>query len=885
MTKLLVLDGNSLAYRAFFALPETLTTPDGQPTNSVYGFTNMLLRMLREREPDHVVVAFDTGVPQSRLALAPEYKANRDEMPSPLRSQFPLIREVLDVLRIPILTADEAEADDILATLARQCVEAGIEIEIVTGDRDMFQLVCDDPPVRVIYTKRGISEVDEMDEAAVEARYGVGPRRYVDLAAMRGDKSDNLEGIPGIGDKTAAKLLNQYGSLDEIIEHVDEFTPKQSENVERYWHRVERNVAVMALDSHVDIGVTLDDLVVGEWDLTQIRHLYQSLDFGAVLDRTFVLADRYAPPGADASTGDGVATVEVSVDHVRDAADLPAMVESLGDEVGVAFEPIGHTRNSADWAFADTDGAAVYCARIGFDRVALETVLGKDGPGFHTHNAKDLIKLLRTNGLKVSGLGIDVEVGAFVVDPSVGKYSLDAVAERTLGIELTNPDRPADQLALGGGEEDIDLSRRAWAAAVLGPKIRAQLESSGQLRLYEDVERPLIGILAAMEDVGVRVDVDYLAELSADLTGRISRLERRIWDHAGREFVVNSTKQLREVLFDELGLAPQKKTKTGYSTDAATLEALADEHPIAECLLEYRNLEKLRSTYTDALPPLVDAHDGRIHTRFKQTGASTGRLSSEHPNLMNIPIRSTEGMRIRRAFVAADGYQLCSADYSQIELRVMAHLSGDQGLIDAFGAGADVHTETAARVFGVAPDEVTSLQRSRAKVVNYGLLYGMQTWGLASRMGIERDEAQAVIDAYFDEFATLRKFMDDLVAQATKDGYTTTLLGRRRYFPELHSRNQRFRQMGERQALNAPIQGTAADIMKVAMVDLDRELSSCRLDARLLLQVHDELVLEVPDDEIDEVGTLVESTMRGAADLAVPLVVDCHFGRDWAATK
>ncbi|MBX7159655.1 MAG: DNA polymerase I, partial [Acidimicrobiia bacterium] len=488
------------------------------------------------------------------------------------------------------------------------------------------------------------------------------------------------------------------------------------------------------------------------------------------------------------------------------------------------------------------------------------------------------------------------EIAAFLLDPATGSHPLEDLARKYLGVELTTSDAPAavgdqgelalgDDVAAADGSGGDELARRAWAAAVIAPKLRGQLENIGCDGVYDDLERPLTRILARMEAAGIRVDVDYLADLSGSLTSRIAGLERTIWDHAGHEFQVNSTKQLQEVLFDELGLPPQKKTKTGYSTDASTLEALVVEHPIAEALLEYRNLEKLRSTYTDALPPLVDPADGRIHTRFKQTGAATGRLSSENPNLMNIPIRTEEGNRIRRAFVPADGCLLASCDYSQIELRIMAHLSGDPGLIEAFGAGDDIHRETAARVWGVAPADVSGEQRRRAKVINYGLLYGMQTWGLASRMGIERDEAQSVIDAYFSQFATLRSYMDEIVATATEAGYTETLFGRRRLFPELRSRNPRIRQMAERQALNAPIQGTAADIMKLAMIRVDAILPADGSRARMLLQVHDELVVEGPADEMAATAAEIGAVMEGVVELDVPLVVDVHTGASWAEAK
>ncbi|MCC7077506.1 MAG: DNA polymerase I [Acidimicrobiia bacterium] len=885
--KRLALDGNSLAYRAFFALPEeSLTTSDGQPTNAVYGFTNMLLRMLREREPDYVVVTFDAPTPQFRLDIEPQYKAQREARPPSLSSQMAILSELLEVLRVPILRVEGAEADDVLATLAREAKGAGIDVEIVTGDRDAFQVVDDAARVTVLYTRRGISEVDEMDEAAVRARFGVGPDHYVELAALRGDTSDNLPGVPGIGDKTAAKLLERYGGLDGIIAHVGELTPKQSENVAAHWGQVEKNVQVIRLVEDVDLGVGIEDLRIGEWDVDAIVKVYKTLEFGTILNRTLELAERYAPAGH--VTAAEPVGVEVTHETVRSAEELRGAVAALARPLGVSAEiPARAGDRPTAWAVADGTGHAVVASADVADPDVLAEIMAGPGPSFDGYATKDLIAALAREGVDVRGLDVDTEIAAWMLDPAPGNYPLEGLAARYLGTEIESPDAGGQgTLALGGtAEADARLATRAWAAVALAENFRRRLETNEMWSLYEDVERPVTRILAKMEAAGIKVDVDYLETLSADLTQRIDALARQIWDHAGREFTINSTKQLREVLFEELGLTPQKKTKTGFSTDAATLESLRHDHPIVECLLEYRNLEKLRSTYTDALPPLVDRADGRIHTRFKQTGAATGRLSSENPNLMNIPIRTEEGRRIRRAFVPEAGSVLCSADYSQIELRVMAHLSGDEHLIDAFRAGQDIHAATAARVFGVGIDAVTGAHRNRAKVVNYGLLYGMQAWGMATRMGIDKAEAQEFIDAYFEQFPTLKAFMDRTVEQAKADGFTTTILGRRRWFDELRSRNPRFRQMGERQALNAPIQGSAADIMKVAMIDLDTALAERGMRSRLLLQVHDELVLEVPAGEEEETAAVVRDVMENAVPLAVPLVAEIHLGATWDECK
>lgn len=901
--KLLCLDGNSLAYRAFFAIPEeALTTSDGQPTNAVYGFTNMLVRLLRERKPDYVAVAFDAPTPKFRLDLDPGYKAQREGMPSSLASQMGILEEILAALHVPVLRIEGAEADDVLATLARAGKENGIEVEIVSGDRDVFQCIADpvgvadadsdaDPggdsgAVKVLYTRRGISEVDEMDAASVEVRYGVLPSKYVALAALRGDPSDNLPGVTGIGDKTAAKLLARYGTLGEIINHAGELTPKLSENITTDWDRVIKNVEIMRLVDTVNLPLEVTDLHIGRWDVDEIAKVFKALEFGSILNRTLSLADRYAP-GNNTIVRES-ADVEITSRTIQDEAALADAVGALGLPFGIAADiPVTATVFPVVWAFANTQGDAVVATSSVAPSKTLGQILAGDSPRFCGHGTKGLIGALAHDGVNADALDVDVEVAAWLIDPARGSYPLEDLSERYLGTPLDSPKRPGQgELALGGvAESNERLAKRAWAAVALAVPLRERLIAEDSWDLYAEIERPITRILAKMEVAGIRVDADYLGELSADLAQRIDVLSDRIWTHAGHRFTINSTKQLREVLFDELGLAPQKKTKTGYSTDAATLDSLRDKHPIVECLLDYRNLEKLRSTYTDALPPLVDPADGRIHTRFRQTGAATGRLTSENPNLMNIPIRTDEGRRIRQAFVPADGNLLCSADYSQIELRVMAHLCGDEHLIEAFQAGDDIHVATSARVFGIPAAQVTTAYRNRAKVVNYGLLYGMQAWGMATRMGIDKAEAQEFIDAYFGQFPKLRTFMGRVVEQAKIDGYTTTIMGRRRWFPELRSQNPRFRQMGERQALNAPIQGSAADIIKVAMIDLDRRLIDEGLATKLLLQVHDELVLEVPEDEKNVAASLVADVMEHAVELAVPLVADVHFGTSWAQCK
>ncbi len=889
--RLLLLDGNSLAYRAFYALPDSLMTPEGQPTNAVTGFLNMLLRMLREYSPDYVAVAFDERTPEFRNNMYPAYKAQRKETPESLRSQMGIIRELCQVLRLPVLSSPDVEADDIIATLARQAAEAEVYAEIVTGDRDQFQCVTD-PFVRVLYTLRGISEVGEMNEDAVARKHGVLPSLYLSLAALRGDPSDNLPGVPGIGDKTAAKLLHKYGSIEGIWAHVEELTSKQRANVKDHWSQVEMNMKIMELRTDLDFLPPLQDLRIGSWDLDEITRFLKSLALKAALERVMEIAGRYVPEGAVLPVQDADLP-ELALRVVSGPAELVQAARALGPGIGlVAQLPEGRRRTAPlAWAVAAPDGRVVWAPHVADELDAMAPLFTAATPEFHSHAAKEIAALCWASNIAMTGLDIDTEIAAFLVDSSMSDFSLGALSERFLGEGLEDTEAKKANLSLDFGPLEGDsaastqLGRQAWAVSRLAPILHERLVAISSWELYTDVERPLVGVLARMEETGILLDVGYLADLSEELKDRIKTLEAKIHEQAGREFTVNSPKQLREVLFDEMGLPPGKKTKTGYSTDASTLERLRDEHPIAEALLEYRNLEKLRSTYTDALPPLVDPVDGRLHTRFRQTGAATGRLSSESPNLMNIPIRTEQGRRIRRAFIPAEGCVLLTADYSQIELRVLAHLSQDEKLIEAFQLATDIHAATAARVFGVPVDEVSGEQRSRAKAVNFGLLYGMQAFGLAQRMGISHAEAQELVDTYFARFPSLQSFLDELVVQAKEKAYTTTVLGRRRVLRELQSPNFRIRQMGERMALNAPMQGSAADIMKVAMVRLDAALTARELSSRMLLQVHDELVLEVPEDEIAEVRTLVVEVMENACSLAVPLVVEAHTAKDWAGAK
>src|SRR5215218_6546122 len=881
----MLLDGNSLTYRAFFALPTDMSTASGQVTNAVFGFTSMLINLLRDHHPTHVAVAFDTGAPTFRDEMDADYKAGRKETPDVFSSQMPLIHEVLDALEIPVLEIEGVEADDVIATLAEQAEGEGIDTVIVTGDRDTYQLVRD-PHVKVLYNRRGVSDYVLYDEAGiVERTGGVTAAQYPDYAALRGDTSDNLPGVPGIGEKTAAKLVATYGDLEGIYEHVDELPPKQRQNLGDARDRVFLNREMSRLRSNVEVDFSAADLRQRSWDREQVRVLFDQLEFRTLLPRLFeAVGEEAAAPEAD--------TFEAEVVVVPDAAAAATRLRDLGAVEG-SYVLEGRWEGEAGRspligvAVADEDGRADYIdgelLRDPKVSDALSALVGEGGPPLVVHRAKELMHALPVD---VRSLRYDTAVMAYLLDPAEGKYLLEDLALRHLSLEVRSPDAKEGTLDLDlDGQSRVDeTGRRALAVRRLAGTVAEALEARELTDLYERVERPLVRVLGRMEDAGVKVDRQFLEGLRAELAASCEDLVGRIHAHAGVEFNVNSTPQLREVLFDKLGLAPVKKTKTGPSTDADSLQKMAEEHPIIEDLLRYREVEKLRSTYADALPPLI-ADDGRIHATFKQTDTTTGRISSEAPNLQNVPVRTADGREMRRAFVADPGWGLLTADYSQIELRVLAHLAVDPGLIDAFDRGVDVHTATAAKVFGVAEADVDAAQRRFAKVVNYGLAYGMEAYGLGQRLGIPTAEAAEILDAYFDGFPNVRTFMVETVREAKERGYTTTIFGRRRQITELSSDNFRIRQMGERMAQNAPVQGSAADVFKLAMVALDRALDGAGLRSRMILTVHDELVLEVPLDERERVEPLVRDVMESVCQLKVPLVVDLGFGPTWAEAK
>ncbi|MGH9076293.1 MAG: DNA polymerase I [Acidimicrobiales bacterium] len=899
MALLMLLDGHSLAYRAFFALPTDMATASGQVTNAVYGFTSMLVNLVKDHRPDRVAVAFDRPEPTFRHHMVANYKAGRAETPDILRQQLGLVRQVVAALGMPVVEAPGYEADDVLATLATRARDQGDDVIVVTGDRDAYQLV-EDPRIRVLYNRRGVSDYVLYDEAGIHGRTGVTPAQYPQYAALRGDPSDNLPGVPGVGEKTAARLVNTYGDLDTIFAHLDELSPKLRANLAAAETAVRQNAQATPLVRDVPLEVGPESLEMGEWDRDEVRRLFDFLEFRTLWDR---LVDALGDGERGPEVANAGAPFEVAVEHLADAA---AAVERINDWharasplamagawdgregrsglVGLAFaavaDPPSDVAPGVVWM---GPGILAGTAVLG----ALGALIGPSGPGICAHDAKSLMRGLAVVGVDFSHLELDTAIAAYLVDPAGDQYLLEDLALRYAGLELAAPEAPpSGQLDLSGVAPDpaATAARRAAAVARLVEPLGAALSARGMSALYDEVERPLVRVLAKMELAGVRVDGDGLRALALELSDEARRLEAEIQELAGHAFMVNSTKQLREVLFVKLGLAPNKRTKTGYSTDAQSLEKLRGQHRVIDSLLRYREVEKLRSTYGESLLAEVGP-DGRIHATFNQTVARTGRLSSDQPNLHNIPIRSEEGRRFRSVFVPSPGHRLLVVDYNQIELRVIAHLAEDPGLVEAFRAGVDIHTTTAARIYGVEPSEVTLAMRSKAKMVSYGLAYGMESYGLAQRLAIGVPEATEILNAYFEGFPSVRAYMDRVVAEARDRGYTETLFGRRRLIPELQSGRFQIRAAGERQAMNAGIQGLAADIFKVALVRLDARLEEAGLSARLVLQVHDEVILEVPPAEEDQAAAVVTAAMTGAADLRVPLTVNLSWGDTWAAAK
>jgi DNA polymerase-1 len=898
--RLLLLDGHSLAYRAFHALPpENFSTTTGQPTNAVFGFTSMLINVLADEQPTHVAVAFDRSEPTFRHEQYVEYKATRKETPADFRSQLSLIFEVLDTLGIRRLSVPGFEADDVIATLAVRATEAGMDVLIVSGDRDTFQLVNDH--VTVLMNRTGISEMTRFTPEEVHARYGLTPAQYPDYAALRGDPSDNLPNIPGVGEKTAARWIAEFGSLSELVDRVDEVKGKAGDKLREHLGDVIRNRQLTELARDVPLESGPEDLRPAPWDLEQVHQLFDTLQFRVLRERL----SAKLPSGIA-----GVSTVAEAGAALAGAFEVDIAMPGPGEVAGwIAEHAVGEGRAglaaSGSWgrgtgtltglALATPDGAGAYLDPVTLtedDEQALAAWLADPAQPKAMHDAKGPAHALAARGLDLAGLTTDTALAAYLALPGQRSFDLAELVLRYLGKELKESAESATgQLTLdltGGGEETeaeaaTALVLSARATAELGSALDEDLERRGATALLHEVELPLVGVLARMERAGIAADADHFAAMSASLGGEVKGAEQAAYAVVGREFNLGSPKQLQEVLFTELGLPKTKRIKTGYTTDSEALTGLLAQtgHPVLVHLLRHRDVAKLKSI-VDTLIPMA-GEDGRIHTTYNQMIAATGRLSSTDPNLQNIPIRTEEGRRIRQGFVVGSGYEcLLTADYSQIELRIMAHLSGDSALAEAFASGHDFHAETASRVFGVLPEQVPVELRSKIKAMNYGLAYGLSAYGLSQQLRVTPEEARGLMEEYFQQFGGIRDYLHEVVEQARKDGYTQTILGRRRYLPDLTSDNRQRREMAERMALNAPIQGSAADIIKVAMLGVDRALGARGLRSRMLLQVHDELLFEVAPGELDALRGLVTETMCGAFPLDVPLEVSVGTGRSWA---
>ncbi len=865
-----------MAFRAFYALPvENFSTSGGQHTNAVYGFLSMLANIVADEEPTHVAVAFDIGRQTFRTEKFPEYKAQREAAPEEFKGQVPLIETVLGQLGITTLSKENFEADDILATLATQAGDAGgFDVVIVTGDRDYLQLV--DATTTVLYPSRGVSSMTRFTPQEVENKYGLTPEQYPDYAALRGDPSDNLPGIPKVGEKTAAKWIVQYGSLEGLIAHADELKGVAAQNFRDRIDQVRLNRELTQMVTDVKLPVGPEDVELKPADVGEVAGTFDSLEFGVNL-RERVLSAVKTTDGDTRDRDAAVALPEVVIDEDSGLDDWLAAREGEGLAVYAAGTATPGAGDLVAFALVDKQMHAVQCATAELtpaEETALHTWAESDTPKYF-HEAKAAYHMFQGRGITLRGIAHDTAIAAYLLRPGQRTYSLEDVYQRHLQRQLV---LGGEQLSLLG---DTSLIDAAAAVLELAAVLAAQLREINSMELYSDLEIPLVSILGQMEHTGIAVDVDALESLRKDYVHKVERVEAEARDMVEEPTLnLSSPKQLSVVLFDKLGLPKTKKTKTGYSTAAGEIEALAEKHPhpFLDHLLAHREYQKMKSTIEGLIKAVQP--DGRIHTTFNQTVASTGRLSSAEPNLQNIPVRTEAGRQIRSAFIVGDGYDcLLTADYSQIEMRVMAHLSGDEGLIEAYREGEDLHNFVGSRVFDVPIDKVTPELRRRVKAMSYGLVYGLSAYGLSNQLGITAGEAKQIMQSYFERFGGVKRYLDEVVEQARRDGYTSTVFGRRRYLPELGSDNRVARENAERAALNAPIQGTAADIIKVAMIRVDAALADFR--SRVLLQVHDELVVEIAPGELEEVRGIVEREMDGAIELAVPLEVSAETGANW----
>ena len=866
--RFLVLDGSSLIFRAFYALPPDLSDSHGQPTGAIFGFSNMLTKLIAEQQPDLMALAFDKSRHTFRTERYADYKGTRDKTPEELLSQFPLLREFAANMGIPFLEKDNYEADDIIGTLATQAAAQGFDVRVVTGDRDALQLVR--PNLRVLLTKKGISEIKDYDTAAFEEEYGFEPLKLIDLKGLMGDSSDNIPGVPGVGPKTAAKLLHAYGSLEEVLAHVEEISGKKlKERLQAYADQARLSKELATIELCVpDLNFAEGDYAIHP-DIEKMKAFCMEHELNAVwrnFERLFGPAELALDLGGEAPEQD------LSSDLWDEAAVKAAAGAAYLAVAGVfsGTAPFFTLDGLAVVAGPDADRAG-FVPRESAAFGALLQLLESDVP-----TALFGLKRYDQAGVRGQNDFFDIELAAYLLEPERSKYALPELSQKYL--QEMAPESFADE-----------RSQAVWEAKTISrlyPLLGAKLEEEELTHLMKTVELPLVEVLAAMEQNGVYVNRAHLAEKTEEVADRLQTIEQSIYEMAGHTFNLNSPKQLGTVLFEELDLPVRKKTKTGYSTNAEVLESLRLEHPIVEQILAYRLWSKLKSTYLDGITGLIRTDTGRVHTSFNQTVTATGRLSSSDPNLQNIPVRTEEGRMIRALFEPGEGYDyLLSADYSQIELRLLAHMSGDENFIDAFKRGQDIHARTAAEVFGIPLEEVTPELRRHAKAVNFGIVYGISDFGLARNLHISRKEAGDYISRYFERYPGVRAFMDKVVAEAHETGYVTTMFGRRRELPAIKSRNFNQRMLAERMAMNTPIQGTAADVIKLAMIAAYHRLKEAGVKSRILLQVHDELVLEVVESELDVVQAILRESMEHVVELSVPLSIDIHWGRNWAEAK
>ncbi|MEK6683823.1 MAG: DNA polymerase I, partial [Nitrospirota bacterium] len=878
-----LIDGNSYIYRAYFAI-RTLSTSKGFPTNAIYGFTTMLLKIVRDHRPDYLAVAFDPKGPTLRHAEYQDYKAQRPEMPDPLRRQIPYIHRLVEAFRIPALLMEGVEADDLIGTLARKAEESELDVTIVSGDKDMFQLIT--PQTRVYDTMK--DQVYRTDE--VRERFGVEPDRVIEIMGLMGDAIDNIPGVPGIGEKTAVDLIRRFGTIENLLSHLDDLDkPKLRETLRAFAEqaRMSRRLAMIRRDCPVELD--LDRFRRTEPDADAMTRLLRELEFGSLLKRIEM-------PAVPATGRVEIAASEESLREMTRAL-------TLEKTIGLCFWTLPDGMPGTNHA-PGRDRTAILGISIAVPDTAYYIPIGHHAPGAlpgpesrtvleHlrpllqdaskrkvAHDLKAVLLTCRQSGLSIEGPMADTMIASYLLNPNRRDHSLETAALDLLGLRLPEmsspltPEIAVEPMASAAGE-------RTAAVLQLDLSLTPLLHEQGLDRLFDEIEMPLVPVLAGMEEVGIKLDVEALKGFSAELESQLSVMVRTIQALAGTEFNLNSPKQLADVLFNKLGLKPMKKTKTGYSTNEEVLQQLAVQHALPAEILNYRQLTKLKSTYVDALPRLVNPGTHRLHTSLNQTITATGRLSSSEPNLQNIPIKGEPGRRIRRAFIAEKGYRLLSADYNQVELRILAHLSQDENLLSAFQRGEDVHTTTAVHIFGLAPNLISPAMRRTAKTVNFGIIYGISPFGLSSTLGVSQSDAKQYIDRYLDHYHGVRQFMEKTIAEAKERGYVTTILSRRRPIPELAATHPAVRGLGERAAINTPIQGSAADLIKLAMIRIARRLKDEGRRSRMLLQIHDELIFEVPEDEIEEITRLVREEMEGAMTLSVPLKVDIGVGANW----